>query len=199
MSLGCHLRSAVVALALLAAPCAHAEPAADASAFVITLAEQAVHMLADQSLSEERRIAEFRGLLTEGFDLRTIGRFVLGRHARQATPEQLSEYEQLFEAFMVKTYASRLGQYRGERIRVTDAVEDGNGDVTVRSELLVTEGPAVLVDWLVRGHGGSFRIVDVVLEGISMALTQRDEFAAVIQERGSLDGLNDALRAKVAE
>ncbi|MBM3516965.1 MAG: ABC transporter substrate-binding protein [Alphaproteobacteria bacterium] len=199
MSPGRLIRSVVVAVALLVASGAQAAPAADASAFVVELGEEAVRMLGDKSLTEEQRIANFRRLLNKGFDLRTIGRFVLGRHARQAAPEQLAEYERLFAEFIVKTYATRLGQYEGEQLRVLGAAEDGDSDVMVRSEILVPDGPPVLVDWRVREHEGAQHIVDVAIEGVSMAITQRDEFAAVIQQRGSLAGLNDALRAKIGE
>ncbi|MDA0261525.1 MAG: ABC transporter substrate-binding protein [Proteobacteria bacterium] len=167
-------------------------------AFVQTLGSEAIEMLSNPSLSEADRTAEFRRILVGAFDLRSLGRFILGRHWRRATPDERKEFDQLFEDYVVATYASRLGQYHGETLIVGEARSDSAGDVFVSSEVVPREGPRARVDWRVRGRAGDYKIIDVLVEGVSMAITQRSEFSSVIQRSGGkVSGLLTELRKKV--
>jgi phospholipid transport system substrate-binding protein len=161
------------------------------------LSRDAIAMLADPRLPDGQRTAAFRGLLLRDFDVAAIGRIVLGRYWRQATPAQQAEYQRLFQDFIVAIYASRLGKYSGETLRVTTA-RSGKRDIIVVKSLIQSPGKApVQVDWLVRSAGGAQRIIDVVVEGVSMAITQRSEFASIIQSNGGkVEGLLAALRAR---
>ena len=94
--------------------------------FIETLGSEVIEMLSDPVLSKEDRIAEFRRLLVNGFDLRTIGRFILGRYWRRATPEQRREFELLFEDYIVATYAARLGRCRSLHLRRASSDPLGN-------------------------------------------------------------------------
>ncbi len=165
--------------------------------FVTLLGNRTVSMLSDTSLNRHEREAEFRRLLNEGFDLDTISRFALGRYWRRATNAERGEYRKLFEELIVSTYAARLGRYGGETFSVLEAFSEPNGGALVRTHILDSDFPPVRVDWRIRAVGESYRIVDVVLEGVSMALTQRDEFSSVIQKHGgSIEGLLNELRNK---
>lgn len=166
-----------------------------ASEFVATLGESAIGLLADQNISEETRVERFYGLLQEGFDFPLIGRFVLGIHWRRATDEQRSEYSVLFEQHLVNTYASRLGSYGGETLRIKGERSDPNRDTIVSSEIIQKRGPRIKVDWRVRGSAGAYKVVDVIVEGISLVITQRDEFSSVIRREGhGVEGLLAQLR-----
>ena len=135
-----------------------------------------------------------------GFDLRTIGRFILGRYWRRATRAERREFEHLFEDYIVATYAARLGRYKGETLVVGSARGDGNGDMLVNTEVIPRQGPAARVEWRVRGNAGNYKIIDVVVEGVSMVITQRSEFASVIQRSGGqVAGLLDELRKKTSK
>ena len=170
----------------------------EAAAFIKELGTEAIATLGDPALSEERRVTEFRRLLFEGFDIRTIGRFALGRYWRRATKEQRAEYEALFGEFIVSTYASRLSRYSSETLHVQGARGDGEDDAIVRSEIRHVDWPPVDVDWRVRRSSSEYKIIDVIIEGLSMAITQRDEFASVIQRSGGeVEGLLVELRKKV--
>ena len=165
--------------------------------FIQTLGGEAIEMLSDPVLSEQDRIAEFRKLLVRGFDLRTISRFALGRYWRRATPAERREYERLFENYIVDTYAARLGRYQGETLVLESTRSEGNGDILVGTEIVPQEGPGARVEWRVRGNPDDYKIIDVVVEGVSMVITQRSEFASVIQRSGGqIAGLLDELRKK---
>lgn len=186
-----------LAAASLAAPAAEAAAEGSSSQFIERLGQDAISVLADDALSQEARLGEFRRLLREGFALEAIGRFVLGRHWQAASGEQRGEFLAAFEDFVVNSYAARLSQYSGETFKVLDERDDGARGYAVNTQILRPEGPPVLVQWRVREAGSGPKIVDIVIEGVSLAITQRSEFAAVIQQNGGrIDPLIEQLRQK---
>ena len=194
------VRSTIVAIALVTmAPvtAAQAQSAADARAMVQNMAERALKVLADKSVSKAKREAEFAVLFKKNFHIRTIGVFVLGRHWRRATPEQRKAYLEVFERLIVKTYTVRLSQYAGEKFVIRKASGPDGGAYSVDSEV-VREGRAPIpLRWAIRKSRSGLKIVDVVIENLSMAQTQRDDFAAILRRRGSIDGLIKALQDKM--
>jgi len=172
---------------------------ADTEEFIASLGDRALQVLVVDSQSETEREDAFRELLSEGFDLRLIGRYALGRYWRRATAEQRSEYAKLFEDFIVETYVARLGEYSGETLTVVSSRPDDQ-DTIVTSEIVREGRPPIRVDWRVRRGEGEPKIIDVVVEGVSMLLTQRDEFASVIQRSGgNVEGLLARLREKSSD
>lgn len=183
---------AVIAFSFVRPSPAQAETASE---FVATLGESAIELLADQSISDDIRVERFYNLLEEGFDFPLIGRFVLGIHWRRATDEQRAEYSVLFEQHLVNTYAFRLGSYGGETLRVKGERSDPNRDTIVSSEIIQKRGPRIKVDWRVRESAGTYKVIDVIVEGISLVITQRDEFSSVIRREGAgVEGLLAQLR-----
>ena len=171
--------------------------AQDARAFIDTLGRQAIQVLGP-SVSEAQRLARFRELFHDNFDIPGIGRFVLGRYWRAATPQEQQEFLSLFSEYIVRAYSARLGQYAGEPFRVTGS-RPGDDSTIVTSEILPASGNRVEVDWYLANLGGQHKITDVYVGGVSMKVTQRDEFAAVIQRNGGrLEGLLTQLRQKLA-
>ncbi len=165
--------------------------------FLSSFSAQAIAVLGDRQLTGLQREAEFRRLFTEGFDVDTISRFVLGRHWRSATKDQQVEYRQLFEDFIVATYARRLSGQTGGSLVVGPVRERTEKQAIVGSEIQRPDGPPIAVDWRLRLKGGDWRIVDITVEGISMAITQRSEFYAVVNNNGGhVEGLLQKLREK---
>lgn len=153
--------------------------------FIQKLGDDAIAVLADKALTPEAREEKFRNLMRSNFDLKTIGRFVLGRNWNAATAEQRDEYVNLFEALVVKTYSNRFTLYTGEGFEVLSSTPEGKRDYIVNSQITRPDGgPPVAVAWRVREKDGSFGIIDVMVEGVSMSVTQRQEYAAVIQRNG---------------
>ena len=107
--------------------------AQDARAFVATLGNQAIQVLGP-SVAPAQRVARFRELFREDFDIPGIGQFVLGRYWRTATPEQQQEFLRLFQEYIVQAYSSRLGEYGGEPFRVTGSRPSGE-ETVVSSEI----------------------------------------------------------------
>lgn len=175
--------------------------AADAEAaktFVRGLANEAIELMGQKNMASADRIPKFRELFTRGFDVEAIGRFVLGRYWRDATEAEQKEYLKLFEDLILATYAGRFSEYSGETLTVLDAKPDEDRFVLVTSQINRVGGnPPIRLDWRVAETQGSFKIVDVIVEAVSMSVTQRSEFASVIQRGGGkVASLIAALRDK---
>jgi phospholipid transport system substrate-binding protein len=169
--------------------------AQDARAFIGRLGNEAIQVLGP-SVSQQQRIARFRQLFQRDFDVPGIGQFVLGRYWRTATPEEQQEFLKLFQEYIVQSYAAQLGEYGGEPFRVLGSRPSGN-ETVVTSEIDRPSGSRILVDWYVVDRGGP-KISDVYVAGVSMKVTQRDQFASVIQRNGGrVDALLTMLRQRV--
>ncbi|KGM30231.1 MlaC/ttg2D family ABC transporter substrate-binding protein [Inquilinus limosus] len=167
-----------------------------AAAFIDDMAKRAIGILQAGGAATAQGKAQFTQILNQGFDLPTIGRFVLGRYWNSATPDQQREYMDLFERMIVETYSRRFQNYQGETLVVKGTRAVGN-DTLVATEIRQKDGPPIQVDWRVRPAGGSYKVVDVIVARVSMSVTQRDEFASVIaQNGGNIDGLLQAMRQR---
>jgi len=190
------LTAAFIVLAGALAPAIPAAAAADPAAVISNLGSRALEVLGKNS-PQSQRVARFRELLREDFDVPEISRFVLGRYWNVATEEQRAEFLKLFEEYIALAYSTRLAEYTGETFKVTGSRPEADGAI-VSSQILRPAGAApVKVDWRLIGRNGAYKISDVSVDGISMAVTQRSEFASVIQHNGGqVQGLITMLREK---
>ena len=189
-----------VALVALGAPRpAVAAGPGDPAVFVRDFSAQAISVLADRSLSGAHRERAFRELLTTGFDVKAISRFVLGRYWRRATEAEREEFTGLFEDLIVATYSRKFSDYSGQTLKVEAIREENDKMAAVASRILRRTGESIRIDWRLLRRRESWRIVDVVVEGMSMVLSQRSEYAAVIKnDGGRIQGLLAKLREKTA-
>jgi phospholipid transport system substrate-binding protein len=183
-------------LGALAAPAILA--AADPAAVINELGNRALEVLG-QNATPAQRVARFHELFREDFDVPGIARFVLGRYWKTATPEQQEEFVKLFEDYIALVYSNQLAAYSGETLRVTGS-RTSSEEAVVASEIIRPTGaPPVKVDWHLTDRNGAYKISDVTVDGISMAVTQRSEFASVIQRNGGqVANLIAQLREKTA-
>ncbi len=169
-----------------------------ASAFIEKLGNEAMEALARTGVNRKLREQHFQRLLDKGFAIKGIAKFVLGRYWRTADKSQRQRYLAVFEQLIVKSYTLRFEKYAGESFRVRSERVDGKSGRLVETIITRRDGPPVKVQWRVRKGETAFKIVDVIIEGVSMVITQRSEFGAVIQSNGGgLDGLIDELQRKV--
>lgn len=157
---------------------------AGAKSFIDQLARDGIGFLSDESLSVESRQEKFRTFLIKNFDMKAIGRFALGRYWRTSSKKEQKEYLGLFEAMIVEVYSKRFSDYNGEALEVKSSRPEGKSDTIVTSAIVPASGPKIRVDWRVRYKNGQYRVIDIMVEGVSMALTQRSDFASVIQRGG---------------
>jgi phospholipid transport system substrate-binding protein len=200
------LGSAALAGALLAGRAARAVPSAAAAEEVVKrLVEQVWQLMAERGDAAEIDHDHLLSVLDEETDLSLLGRLVLGRYWRQANPRQRTEYLQLFRRYMLQTFVQRLRHYVGTDLGHSDARFQiiasrpvGERDVLVQSRVAPPTSQPLRVDWRLRERPGEPVIIDLIVEGISLLVTQRSEFAAVL-ERSGVDGLFTELRARVTQ
>ena len=144
--------------------------------------------------SPERKLAGFRELFREDFDVVGLGRFVLGRFWPMFTPSEQQEFLGLFENFVVLTYSKRLLEYAdgGGGPTVTGSRPDQDGAV-VSSEICSGSGACtghgqtihpLRVDWRLSARDGQYKISDVVIDGLSMAVNGRSQLEGVVERNG---------------
>lgn len=191
-------RLMAIAAVMISALVAFAQPARadDATSFVEGLGQKALSSLTTPDLDKAEREKRVRGLLRTYFDVNTIARFTLGTNWRNASDAEKSEYIKLFENMIVTTYAQRFSEYSGQEFKVIKSTKASERDTVVQSQIVQKDGPPVAVDWRVRNTNGNLKIIDVIVEGVSMSVTQRSDFAAVIQSGG---GKVEALLASLRQ
>lgn len=177
---------------------AAAEPSTEKAAhFVEALGGEAVALLkSDGTMVPEKRQAALRDLIRNGFNLELTSQFVLGKHWARATPEQRTQFQDLFTEYLLNSYARHLGAVRAETLTVVASHAVGDKDILVETSVEGADGMTRPV-WRVRAQGDQYKIIDVSVDGVSMALTQRREFASVVNRVG-LEGLLQMLREKLS-
>jgi phospholipid transport system substrate-binding protein len=182
-----------------AAGTVRADPANDAAGFVNELVNEALKSVDSKKVTEQERTDHFRELLAKDFDMARIGRFVLGRYWNDSSDQDKQKFQQLFQEYVVRAYAQRFGEYNGETVKIMGSRQESETSTVVQSQILRPDGaPPAKVDWRVRKGDTGFKIVDVDVEGVSMVLTQREEFGSVMQRAGGIAGLNKTLEEKLA-
>jgi phospholipid transport system substrate-binding protein len=200
------LASAALLTSLLPGRAARGLPSAAAAETVVQrLVEQVWQLLAERGDAPDIDRDHLLSVLDEGTDLTLLGRLVLGRYWRDASPGQRTAYLQLFRRYMLQTFIQRLRQYAGtdmshpgERFQIIASRPVGERDILVQSRVAPPTSQPLRVDWRLRERPGEPVIIDLIVEGISLLVTQRSEFAAVL-ERGGIEGLLAELRARVTQ
>ncbi len=167
-----------------------------ASAVIQALADQALADLTDQTLSDDVRRKKFVALMDRYFEMDVVSRFVLGRYWRSISQEEISEFATLLQNYLALNYANQFKELNGEQFVVGNETQN-NKDTFVNSQFVRPDGPPVSIVWRMREFDNEFKIIDVSIEGLSMGITQRDEFTSVIQQNGDdVSALTKALKAK---
>ncbi len=172
----------------------------EARAFVQRFGDLSIKELTDKSTSEEELAQRFEELYQLSFDSSAIATFVMGRHWRRMSDQQKTEFIDLFERFIVKTYSERFRLYNGETFEITGVRPQKNGVFVVSGNVRRgPDTPPIAIEWRVGKKDGSFKFYDITIEGVSMAISQRSEFASVVKNKGGVEGLMTALREKISQ
>ena len=154
----------------------------EADVFVQSTVNRASLILADDT-SKDKKIAGLKVIAQETVDIRGIGMYTLGPTRKNLNPSQKEEYNKLFEQYFLKSFSSRLAEYSDPKIRV-DSQEKLNEKYTMVSSTLLAgdDKPEVKIDWrIVTKDPNNPLIIDVVIEGVSLAKVQKEEFNSIIQ------------------
>jgi phospholipid transport system substrate-binding protein len=182
-------------------PLAHAARAQGldkASSFVKATGDRLVGVVNGAGSADAKRATMTR-ILNDAVDVDGIARFCLGRFWRTATPAQQTEYVQLFHQVLVNNITAKLGEYQGVSFTMGRSRMDGDNGV-VSTTVTRPNNPATAVDWIVSDPASTPKVIDVVAEGTSLRLTQRQDYASYLTHNGnSVDALIAAMKKQLAQ
>ena len=171
--------------------------AANPADFVATVGQRVVEVLGAAELEPDQRSRHFRDIFVHALDLDTMGRRVLGRHWRNANSAQRDRYIELFRKYVVNLYAAQLVGYQGQTFTVLRQQRLRKHESMVMAHLKRQTGQPLTMNFRVRQANDQLKIIDVTIAGVSLIVTKRAEFDAIIRREG-LKGLMRRLDAKQA-
>ena len=177
-----------------------AAPSADnARSLIEGVSAEVLTILSDKERGNRQKFDALVVLLDGPIDLDLVGRLILGRHWRTADDGQRQQYLELFRQYALANLASKLHLYQGQSFEVTGAKVVSDKDALVTSRILSDGEPPLQVDWRLRERkDGGLVTIDLIVEGVSLIVTLRSEFGAVIERQG-FDGLLAELRQRIAQ
>ena len=154
----------------------------EADVFVQSTVNRASEIL-NNKLSKEEKIEKLKVIASETVDIKAIGFYTLGATRKNISKAQIKQYEALFEKYFLKSFASRLAEYSNPEIEVISKKKLNENYTMVSSILVSTESrPEVKIDWRVyTKNTENILIRDLIIEGLSLVRTQREEFSSIIQ------------------
>ena len=164
--------------------------------FVQSVANEASLILA-KNFTKEQKIEKLKSIAKKSVDFRGIGYYSLGAHRKNLSDDKKKEYLNIFEKYFLKSFSSRLAEYTDPKIRVDSQKKLNEKYTMVSSVLLATEEkPEVNIDWrIVTKNPDKPLIIDVVIEGVSLAKVQKEEFNSIIQSNnGDINALLISLK-----
>jgi phospholipid transport system substrate-binding protein len=189
-------------LALWVAPVASEAAESSAQGVVQRLVEDIWTTLRSEDGDPDVRVDALAALLEARTDVALIGRLALGRYWSRLPEAERQDYQELFRAVVIRSMARRLSTYAEdakspleERFQILSSAAVGDDDVLVRSKVFPSRGQPLNLDWRLRETDAGPVIIDLIIEGASLLVSQRSEFAAVI-ERADVAGLLAELRAR---
>lgn len=167
----------------------------DAESFIRQIGDEVMAILTDQSKNDSEKLVELKAMLDSYTDIDLISRLVLGRYWKTASDAERDDYVQLFHELLMKTLAARLGDYNGQTFEIVGSQQVSKVDSTVATKIIRVAGKPLNVDWRVRDKDGNFAIIDVVAEGVSLVVSQRNEVGSIVEREG-MPGLIAAMRER---
>ena len=151
----------------------------------------------DQSLNQDLKIMKLKTIAENTVDIRGIGFYSLGKYRKTISDQKKKEYLEIFTKYFLKTFASRLAQYSDPKIIVNSQKKLNDKYTMVSSVLIATEDkPQVKIDWrVITKDPNNPLIIDLIIEGVSLAKVQKEEFYSIIQSNdGDIDALFKILK-----
>lgn len=200
-NLGCNMKKVLCCLVCLFGFMQGALAAIDkdnAVAMVENLTKEGVEKIVNSSASIEEKNRIFKTLFTENLDLDFIGKYVLGRYWRIATPAEQKEFISLYKEFNVKTWSKRFDEFKGKSFVFKGTTPSNNANqIFVDTEVPMSEGRPISVKWRVMDKKGDLKVIDIIIENVSLAQTARNEYTSFIaKSTKGVEGLLENLRLK---
>jgi len=173
----------------------------EADIFIQSTVNRAAETLSG-NLNKKERIEKLKDIARDTVDIKGIGSYSLGSHRKKLSNKELKEYEGVFTEYFLKSFASRLAEYSNPEIEVNTKKKINENYTIVSSTLIATDTrPEVKIEWRVYTKDpDNFFIRDLIIEGLSLARTQKEEFSSIINSNdGNFNILLESLTAFVIE
>ena len=169
----------------------------EADVFIQSTVNRAAETL-NGSLTKEQRIEKLKEIAKETVDIKGLGFYSLGSHRKNISKDQLTSYMNIFEEYFLKSFSSRLAEYSNPEIEVNSKKKLNENYTIVSSTLVATDSrPEVKIEWRVyTKNPENLLIRDLIIEGLSLARTQKEEFSSIIN---SNDGNIEALLKNLSD
>ena len=169
----------------------------EADVFIQSTVNRAAETL-NGSLTKEQRVEKLKEIAKETVDIKGIGFYSLGSHRKNVSKDQLTSYMNIFEEYFLKSFSSRLAEYSNPEIEVNSKKKLNENYTIVSSTLVATDSrPEVKIQWRVyTKNPENLLIRDLIIEGLSLARTQKEEFSSIIN---SNDGKIEALLKNLSD
>lgn len=166
---------------------------AKAENFIKKVTTQGIEQLVNANISQSERDTRFTKLFNQDLDLDFIGKFVLGRYWRTATEQQRTEFINVYRKLNIQTWSERFTEFKGKHFEFLGTEKSKSPDqIFVATQVPMQEGAPASVKWRVKETNGNMRIVDIIIENVSLAQTARSEYTSYIQK--SPDGIEGLIR-----
>ncbi len=189
----------VLTALLLTVNAAYAEiNAQKAEDFVKNITKQGIEEIINSDVTQAEKDQRFAKLFNEYLDLDFIGRFVLGRYWKTATPKQRSEFITVYRELNIKTWSKRFDEFKGKIFIFNGTTPSSSqNQIFVNSTVPMDQGAPAKVVWRVKETNGHFKVVDIIIENVSLAITARNEYTTYIRKSpDGIDGLINDLKKK---
>ena len=168
---------------------------AEPRALIDETATKIISVLARKDESKDFRISEIEKIAYEIFDFTTMSKLVLARNWRKLDKEKRVEFVREFKRNLSRTYGTRLDRYNQERVEIFGTQIEPRDDVSVKTRIVGGEFDAAEISYRLRNRNERWRIIDVVIEGVSLVSNYRSQFAEILNT-GTIDDLLVKLRDK---
>jgi phospholipid transport system substrate-binding protein len=140
------------------------------------LGDQVLAVLRDKSLSSDAKRERIMEIAKQGVDFDTLARLVLARNWSRFTPEEQAQFREEFRKHLSVTYGKSVDSYKNEELVITGDHEEARGDWTVKTKILRGGPDDILVDYRLRQESGEWKIIDFIVEGVSLVANFRSQF-----------------------
>ena len=175
--------------------------AAKAEQFIKDTTKEGVEQIINAKISQEEKNKRFYDLLNGSLDMDFIGQFVLGRNWKVATPQQKKDFIEVYRDLNITTWSKRFNEFEGKNFVFKGTTPSSSkGQIFVDTIVPMDQGEPAKVLWRVREKDGTYKIVDIVIEGVSLAQASRSEYTAFIKNNpGGIDALIKDLHKKLEQ
>ena len=158
----------------------------DARHFVEGVSSKALGIIETKSFSDADKFSKLSDLFAASVDTNWMGRFAIGQHWRNFNEDQKKNYLELYGNFLLNSYVPKFREYNNQKLDIKKIFSENANEYTVQTEIISKEGKVFRVDYRIHtDREGTYKIFDVVAEGVSLITTQRSDFSSILADQGA--------------